>query len=107
MQIIKDVKFDKLYYLEVCNPKGKRYITSKSIIDKTTSGTKITDFTDAFLFTNYSAAHAFAYKHVKSNHLINPQPIPEEVMEKIKKSGLKEYTLDAFEIAYMINKEAK
>ena len=83
MQIIKDVKFDKLYYLEVCNPKGKRYITSKSIIDRTTSGTKITDFTDAFLFTNYSAAPAFAYKHVKSNHLINPKPIPEEVIEKL------------------------
>ena len=107
MQIIKDVKFDKLYYLEVSNPKGKRYITSKSIIDKTTSGTKITDFTDAFLFTNYSIAHAFAYNRVKSNHLINPQLVPEEVMKKIKKSGLKEYKLDAFEMVYMINKEAK
>ena len=107
MQIIKDVKFDKLYYLEVSNPKGKRYITSKSIINRTTSGTKITDFTDAFLFTNYSIAHAFAYNHVKSNHLINPKPIPEEVMRKIKKSGLKEYKLDAFETVYMINKEAE
>lgn len=106
MKIINNVKFDKLYYLKVWNSKGERYITAKSAIDRTTSGSKVTDFMDAVLFTDYSDARSFEYHRIKSKYIVSIEPVPEDVMEKIKKLGLKEYQEDNCKV-YMINNKTK